>query len=137
MSIFAPGEYRCDECGRYSDGEGYPYHYCPLCESSGNDIQDLDFHHWDYDKDIGVHICRECHNTLHDGMRAHQQTQISPDGETWRTDVILNLINTHENIHGALNSWNQLFERYNIPQHGEYDWIRDIDLKKERATPEQ
>ena len=92
------------------------------------DAESIDFHHWDYELDVGVRLCRECHESIHDGLRARDQTEMAPEGETWKVDAGLNLINTHEHIHGVADSWDDVFERYNIPNNEGYDWIRDIEL---------
>jgi hypothetical protein len=41
--------------------EARPTGKCPLC----GEERKLDYHHWDYEQDVGVHICRNCHNYIH------------------------------------------------------------------------
>jgi len=125
--------YRCSECGRYngiatpSSGTLYSTSVCPLCMTTSP--RNIDFHHWDYERDIGVHLCRECHNSLHDGKRAHEQTREHPDGESWRVQASSNLVNMHKDIHGRPESWDCFFERYNLPEdHPDYADIRTMEL---------
>jgi len=35
---------------------------CPICRS---EVQSPDFHHWDYNDDIGLCVCRGCHEGIH------------------------------------------------------------------------
>jgi len=133
LELVDEGLYRCLECGRYnglastSRGTLYSASVCPLCMTVSP--QNIDFHHWDYDRDIGVHLCRDCHNQLHDGKRAREQTRDSPDGESWHVDAANNLIGLHESIHGRADSWSDFFKRYNLPDnHPEYADIRTLEL---------
>ena len=34
---------------------------CKIC----NETEDLHFHHFDYSNDIGLTVCRKCHNWIH------------------------------------------------------------------------
>ena len=63
---------------------------CPLCRQGSK----LDFHHWDYETDIGVKICRECHEHIHDGIRkTHQDNKAKSYGYSgWVTRAVNNLI---------------------------------------------
>jgi hypothetical protein len=99
-----------------------------LCHKIKN-RNELDFHHWDYERDVGVHLCRSCHNELHEGKRAQEQTQDNPDGESWRVRASNILVNMHEDIHGRPDSWDDFFKRYNLPDdHPDYASIRTLEL---------
>lgn len=36
-------------------------------------VVDMHFHHWDYENDIGVTICENCHESIHGGTRVRHQ----------------------------------------------------------------
>lgn len=62
---------------------------CPCCGfAKAYSGREFDFHHWDYQDDIGCMLCRECHSHIHRGMRAGEQAELS-DG--WRRDAIRRL----------------------------------------------
>ena len=65
---------------------------CPLCD----DEADLEFHHWDYDKNVGVMLCRECHNYIHEGeggrVAVQQNRAEHYGGDHWHERAILQLI---------------------------------------------
>lgn len=116
LSELVGGLWSCDRCGvRHkvskdtARSSGIPV--CAVCET----FQRLDFHHWDYDRDIGIHICRECHTDIHDGKRARDQTKDAVGGGDWRTRAGMNLIELHEDEHGRPDSWRNFTNRYNIP----------------------
>jgi hypothetical protein len=66
---------------------------CPLCEEFH---LSLEFHHWDYDADIGIEVCRECHNAIHggaDGRVSVQQNRVEYyGGDHWHEAAVRNLI---------------------------------------------
>jgi len=66
---------------------------CPLCRNSRHN---LDFHHWDYDKGIGVEICRDCHNRIHEGEEGRVSIQQNRaeyyGGDHWHERAVLQLI---------------------------------------------
>jgi len=98
---------------------------CAFCESEGR----LDFHHWDYDRDIGINICRVCHNYIHEGKRARVQTSEAPKGEDWKVAVINRTVGLHEQLNGRSDSWADFFTRYNIPHDIKaYDDVKDLEL---------
>lgn len=67
--------------------------HCPLCR---RDDVSLEFHHWDYDEDIGVEICRDCHNAIHggeEGRVAIQQNRAESYGvDHWHVEAIDRLV---------------------------------------------
>jgi len=96
------------ECG-FCQGRGYAI-WCPLCESeSFDDFEDMDFHHWDYDLDIGVLLCRSCHEQIHQHKRASEQGN-------WKKKTYENLILAHEKHHGEIEDWETFWERYNLTE---------------------
>ena len=66
---------------------------CPLCR---NVVKSLEFHHWDYDHEIGVEICRDCHNFIHegpDGRVSIQQNRAEYYGlESWHDRALPQLV---------------------------------------------
>lgn len=65
---------------------------CSLCENS----RDLEFHHWDYEDDVGVELCRECHNYIHGGDEGRvsiQQNRVEyRGGNHWHELALRQLI---------------------------------------------
>lgn len=100
---------------------------CACCEQRNSEAK-IDFHHWDYINNIGIHLCRECHTYIHEGKRARSQTAESPKGEDWRIPTVNRLIGLHEQIHGRANTWDEFFERYNIPRQDVFMQIYELDL---------
>lgn len=102
---------------------------CPLCRRQTGT---LEFHHWDYDEDIGVEICEECHNTIHggeDGRVAVQQNRAEhyygEEGH-WHIGALKNLAQRDiqylsedefdiNDTTGFGEYWQYLRERYNLP----------------------
>ena len=96
---------------------------CPLCRRASN----LDFHHWDYDEDIGIKLCRECHDDIHDGLRqSHQQNKAKFHGYSdWIQRAVENLIEKDiaflptDEFNIQEQPWaeyrHRLKERYNLP----------------------
>lgn len=130
LAFIKPKLYYCQECGRFagiattSRGVGYPTSKCPICLTKSP--TNIDFHHWNYKNDTGVHICRSCHNQIHDGMRAREQTAESPSGESWKVTASNNLVCLHEKHHGPVESWDYIFDLYNLPDEPQYDHLRDL-----------
>lgn len=66
---------------QHMEGELFDHGFfarCPACgfaEQYGDYEREFDFHHWDYENEIGCRLCRECHTHIHDGMKAREQTQ--------------------------------------------------------------
>jgi hypothetical protein len=99
---------------------------CPLCRSDAT----LEFHHWDYDRDIGIELCRDCHNAVHggaDGRVAIQQNRAEYYGaENWHVPAIGNLaerdikhlpeseLNITQDLEFEVY-WEYLKDRYNLP----------------------
>lgn len=68
-------------------------HHCPLCR---DEVSSLEFHHWDYENDVGVEICRPCHEAIHggaDGRVSIQQNRAEYHGMGgWHDYALMNLI---------------------------------------------
>lgn len=133
LELVEPELYRCADCGRFngvattSNGGVYPASICPLCLTLSP--SNIDFHHWEYENETGVYICRECHNRIHDGKRAREQSRDLPDGETWHVPAGNNLVAIHEDNHGKAESWDDFFDRYNLPEdHPMYADLRSLKL---------
>jgi len=90
------------------------YHRCPGCgyaEKYGN--REFDFHHWDYEDDIGCILCRNCHEHIHRGLSASEQAEKVTCG--WRADAIERLHDLSVQ-NGLQFDGVELFRaRYNIP----------------------
>jgi hypothetical protein len=66
---------------------------CPLCRRH---CDQLEFHHWSYDPEIGVSICRDCHNHIHGGEKGRvsiQENRAEYYGfDGWHDYALMNLI---------------------------------------------
>lgn len=107
----------CTECQRYhiptitSRGRMYAVSVCACCERSLS----LEFHHWDYETDEGIHLCEECHAYIHRNVTATEQAKLTPGNESWEIDAVSRLKNRHEERHGDAPDAATFEERYNIP----------------------
>jgi len=73
----------CEDCGGEPRGV-----FCAICDGwYKHDSDEVDFHHWDYEKHIGVLVCRDCHESIH-------RTECSyPDkNDDWLPHAIRNAI---------------------------------------------
>jgi len=105
--------------------------YCPLCRQA---VDELQFHHWEYESDTGVELCAGCHYWLHGGERATQQRKTArewgaheewePWTLDWRHDAIrrlllADLVFISEERYSAFDSAGDyvqyVVDRYNIP----------------------
>lgn len=92
---------------------------CPLCRTAASSYEDLDYHHWSYDPDIGVALCRDCHTTIHRDQRAREQAALSSTGD-WRDVALAELVRQHRR-HRSVNNpamaagFEEIAVRYNIP----------------------
>jgi hypothetical protein len=132
---------------------------CPLCGVS----EDLDYHHWDYERNIGVCLCRECHNYIHGGDHGRvsiQQNRVEYyGGDHWHETAITQLIVRDLEFGGlrktgitpgkynsaraegyeqwALKSWREYKDRieelYNLPP----DWTETADGTWFKSYPQQ
>ena len=100
---------------------------CRCCGRSDQECQ-IDYHHWDYQTNAGVHLCRKCHTFIHDGKRALEQTDELPHGENWKIPASNRMVGLHEKIHGRCESWEDFFKRYQIPMNEDYEHIFDLEL---------
>jgi hypothetical protein len=86
---------------------------CPACGTT-TEQSDFDFHHWDYDEDIGCQICRECHNHIHRGMRAFDQTK--EVGTEWQRDAVPRLYERATSNGLEFHDPGAFRRRFNIPK---------------------
>lgn len=117
--------------------------HCPLCRRT---VDALEFHHWDYDHDVGIELCRKCHNAVHggeDGRVAIQQNRAEYYGvDHWHVAAIGNLV--ERDISYLAESeflidentdfdeyWSRLRDRYNLPPE---DQIRALEMVKNEAS---
>jgi hypothetical protein len=96
---------------------------CPLCRTMAM----LEFHHWSYDPEIGICLCRRCHDDIHSGRRmSHQQNLAESLGQDSWLKMALDTLVLRElaflppevfDIRG--HTWDEfrqrLRERYNVP----------------------
>lgn len=85
----------------------------PHCPSCGKHLEagKFDFHHWDYENDTGVVLCRECHDYIHKNSPTESKLKYT-DGE-WKKDAIKRLVGrAREN--GQLMGYS-ITQRFNIP----------------------
>jgi NMD protein affecting ribosome stability and mRNA decay len=54
---------------------------CPVC-GCNDGSNEFDFHHWDYEEDIGVQLCRDCHDYAHDGKRVSDTAESDWESES-------------------------------------------------------
>jgi hypothetical protein len=105
MPEFA-AEFQLNDCGiEWSNN-------CPACGTISSEAE-LDFHHWDYDDDIGCQLCRECHTYIHGGMTAAEQTEET--GRPWQFEaaqLLLDLSVRNGLSFGDIAEFNR---RYNMP----------------------
>jgi len=94
-----------------SDGDLMPR--CPACARPEPKCRAVfDFHHWDYDNDIGCRLCRWCHNHIHRGMKARKQGELT-DG--WRADAERRLLDHCQDNGLRFDSVRGFQRRFNIP----------------------
>jgi len=85
---------------------------CPACARPEPKCRaEFDFHHWDYDNDIGCKLCRWCHDYIHRGMKARKQEELT-DG--WRADAERRLLNHCQDNGLRFNSVRDFQRRFNI-----------------------
>jgi hypothetical protein len=87
---------------------------CPACGYAVcYDGCEFDFHHWDYENDIGCCLCRRCHKYIHRDMRASDQADET--GREWQYDAVKRL-HWLSQQHQIPTTQQDFIERYNIPQ---------------------
>lgn len=115
---------------------------CPVCLEP---TSKTDFHHWDYKRDIGVEVCRRCHQNIHGGnwtlggsqrgVRVRQQgwwaEQWRERGgvkfESWKDIALLNMLYTHyafaesdhyrERIDDLPEFYDYITTSFNLPEY--------------------
>lgn len=85
---------------------------CPCCGYAvAYGDREFDFHHWDYDDDVGCQLCRECHSHIHRGMKAAEQDDLTGD---WRRDAIARLYERATKHGLKFNTAHGFIQRFNI-----------------------
>lgn len=107
----------CEDCELASyvtvtaEEEHYLYRACPLC---GDDdfFESMHYHHWDYENEAGIHLCRSCHSKVHGGETVSKQRE-KGDSDDWIQLAVRNLLEEHkENFDSVIDC--PVRERYNI-----------------------
>jgi hypothetical protein len=87
---------------------------CPVCAYAVRyDGCEFDFHHWDYENDIGFCLCRRCHKHIHRDMRASEQADET--GKEWEYDAVQRLRFLSQQFQISTTQ-QEFIERYNIPE---------------------
>jgi hypothetical protein len=87
---------------------------CPACARPASESQvAFDFHHWDYDDDIGCRLCRECHSHIHRDKTAEEQSKTT--GKAWEYDAVERLVELSQKLLHFENE-QQFIRRFNIPR---------------------
>ena len=96
-------QFECRRCGgeipyrpRLEDALG-KIHWCRSCRSNvcrlcDNESERLEFHHASYIYDIGLSVCKDCHNRIHheDGFHDHLEPEITRStAQEWDLDCTL------------------------------------------------
>jgi len=68
-----------------------PARQCTLCRA---EQVRTDFHHWDYENDDGVHVCRDCHDIIHESRRVRDQDPMAREKgwSDWREQAVKNVV---------------------------------------------
>jgi hypothetical protein len=85
---------------------------CPACATTEPD-DGFDFHHWDYENDVGCQLCRGCHEFIHNEKRASEQTEDT--GRPWQFEAVSRLVRLSEENELKFSDSRRFIERYNIP----------------------
>lgn len=85
---------------------------CPAC-AEPYDGSEFDFHHWDYEKDRGCMLCRECHQHTHQNLTATEQSKET--GKNWRNDAIERLYQLSIENGIECEDFGTFLQRFNIP----------------------
>jgi len=80
---------------------------CRLCNCRSTELV---FHHWSYQPDVGVEICRSCHEYLHEDGDATPMND-----PKWVENAVKRLIDRHLCVHGRPESAAHIIEKYNVP----------------------
>ena len=73
-----------------ADWLGVPWEpSCPLCY---DEVDSPDFHHWRYDTEVGVSVCRSCHNVIHRHNRVKVQKKLADElgADCWQELAVRN-----------------------------------------------
>ena len=81
---------------------------CDLCK--GENVA-LDFHHWNYENDIGCMICRQCHETIHQPFGAKPS---ETPGNEWIDKALVQLVGLYSEHHSWLSA-NRIQKEFSVP----------------------
>lgn len=88
---------------------------CPCCGyAAAYGGREFDFHHWDYNDDIGCMLCRDCHSHIHRGMTASEQGELS---DSWKRDAIRRLYDRSTANGLNFDRGTKFAARFNIPSN--------------------
>lgn len=90
---------------------------CPCCgyaKKYGH--REFDFHHWEYDDEMGCTLCRDCHQHIHRGLKAKEQT--AKTGCAWQYDAVGRLFERCKKYGLEFDGKAGFMQRFNIPQEG-------------------
>ena len=84
----------------------------------------LDYHHWDYEIDVGCRLCRDCHEYIHEPEGARPS---ETPGEEWVEVVIERLVSRYSEHHSWLKP-ERILKQFSIPR--EYEQVVRQCLKR-------
>jgi len=80
---------------------------CPLCKFEKR----LDYHHWDYQNDVGCRLCRECHQYIHFPTNAKPSETV---GNEWVAVALGQLVERYDEYHSWV-SVSRIKKTFKIP----------------------
>jgi hypothetical protein len=90
---------------------------CPACGyAECYEDREFDFHHWEYEDEVGCCLCRNCHEHIHDGSTAEEQSRTT--GRDWRYDAVKRLLKLSQQNGLSFEREHGFIARYNIPESG-------------------
>ena len=100
---------------------------CRLCGVE----EDLDFHHWRYQDDVGCPLCRQCHSYIHEPEGARPG---EGPGNEWLEAALPRLVERHLEHNYFLTTGRLIAQHYNIPPKHQ---PRVIELVDENTAEQQ
>jgi len=104
---------------------------CPCCGVLESSDVEFDFHHWDYENDIGCNLCRDCHTYIHDDMRASEQDD---EYGKWKLNAIGRIHQRSKENGLSYDDASEVFQRFNIEAPAKHK--RDLEHKMRREDDE-
>lgn len=85
--------------------------FCAICKyRTPNPDEELDFHHWDYSKNIGVFVCGDCHGHIHSTEGSY------PDNDGWQKAAFNNAVQRMVEVDEVPESESEIVSRLNFPE---------------------